>query len=107
MQSISRWMALSAVGVVLGLGGCASQSAQEELTMAKIVDLQKTGSVQPFNQLNTDVIARHPGSEVAHAALDKEGERYLYQATLVDPNKMEWYVEIDAKTGEPVTDRQV
>jgi uncharacterized membrane protein YkoI len=92
--------------VALGMTGCAHWGSQEDLPVTEISRLQSSGAVLPFNRLNAAVVARHPGSTVEHAALDKMGERYLYQASLSDPNKMQWFVELDAKTGETVTDQQ-
>ena len=60
----------------------------------------------PFSQLNAAAIARHPGSEVDHAALDKIGDHLLYQASLTDPNKMQWFVELDARNAMMVSDKQ-
>jgi uncharacterized membrane protein YkoI len=94
------------MAAALGVTGCAHWGSQEDLPVTEISRLQASGAVLPFNRLNAAVIARHPGSTVEHAALDKIGERYLYQASLNDPNKMQWFVELDAKTGEAVTDQQ-
>jgi len=101
-----RLFKLSVIGAVLAMAACADHGADEPLPASTVVGLQSTGQILPFNQLNAGVIARHPGSEVDHAALDKEGERFLFQAIVTDPYKMQWYVELDARTGQAVTDRQ-
>jgi uncharacterized membrane protein YkoI len=95
---------LAAAG--LALGGCANRGPDEDFPASTIAGLQQAGQVMPFSQLNAAVLARHPGSAVDHAALDKFGERYLYQASLTDPNKMQWFVELDARNATLVTDRQ-
>jgi len=106
-QSTRQWLACAAVVTAsFGFSGCAHWSAEEDLPVAEISRLQSSGAVMPFNQLNALVIARHPGSEVEHAALDKTLERFVYQASVVDTNKMQWFVELDAKTGATVTDQQ-
>jgi uncharacterized membrane protein YkoI len=103
-QSAYKWLACAAV--LLDVTGCSLWQGQEALPAREIAGYQASGTILPFNRLNAYVIARHPGSEVQHAALDKIGDRFLYQASLNDPNKMVWFVEIDAKTGETVTDQQ-
>ena len=90
----------------LTLGACSEWSNVEDLPVGTIANLQASGQVLPFNRLNSDVLARHPGSQVEHAALDKDGDHYVYQAELTDGNKMQWFVELDAKTGETLTDKQ-
>lgn len=99
-------LAIASAIAGLALGGCASRGPDEDFPASTIAGLQQSGQVLPFSQLNAGVIARHPGSEVDHAALDKFGEHYLYQASLTDPNKMQWFVELDAHTGAMVTDKQ-
>lgn len=108
-MNINNKLRLSAAvsTLALTLGACAGHSGpDEDFPAATISGLQQTGAVMPFAQLNAAVIARHPGSEVDHAALDKVGERYLYQASLTDPNKMQWFVELDAHNAMMVTDKQ-
>ena len=110
-QTVRSWLAFAGMAAVslgpsLALGGCADWGGQEDLPAAEISRMQASGEVLPFSRLNAAVLARHPGSEVQHAALDKIGDRFLYQASLADSNKMEWFVELDAKTGETVSDKQ-
>src|ERR1700756_4943250 len=89
----------------LAAGACSKWS-HEDLPAATIANLQASGQVLPFKLLNADVMARHPGSQVEHAAIDKDGDRWIYQARLTDVNKMQWFIELDAKTGDTVTDKQ-
>ena len=93
-------------GLGLTLGACASHGPDEDLPAATIAGWQQSGTVLPFSQLNAAAIARHPGSEVDHAALDKIGDHLLYQASLTDPNKMQWFVELDARNAMMVSDKQ-
>lgn len=107
MKPSVQWVTLAAAATLsLGAAGCANRQEVEDLTMPMITDLQAKGAVLPFSQLHAAVLARHPGSEVQHAALDEIDGRFLYQADLVDPYKMEWFVEIDARTAATVTDRE-
>ena len=106
-QSTHQWLACTTlVAASLGFSGCAHWSAEEDLPVSEISHLQASGALLPFNQLNAYVLARHPGGQVEHAALDKIGDQLLYQASVSDPNKMQWFVELDAKTGQTVTDKQ-
>jgi hypothetical protein len=100
-----HWLLLAACAS-LTLGACSEWSSVEDLPVGTIAALQASGQVLPFNRLNADILARHPGSQVEHAALDKSGDHYVYQAELTDINKMQWFVEIDAKTGDAITDKQ-
>jgi uncharacterized membrane protein YkoI len=107
----NKWPGLACAAgaaAVLGLAGCSAfGGGQEALPATEIAKLQASGTILPLNRLNAAVIARHPGGTVEHAALDKASDdRFLYQASISDPNKMVWYVELDAKTGEAITDQQ-
>ena len=106
-QSTHQWLACATlIAVSLGFSGCANWSAQEDLPVSEIRHLQASGALLPFNLLNADVLALHPGGQVEHAALDKIGDRLLYQASVSDSNKMQWFVELDARNGQTVTDKQ-
>jgi uncharacterized membrane protein YkoI len=101
------WLFAAVSGLALTLGACAgNRGPDEDLPAATITGWQQSGQVLPFSQLNAAVIARHPGCEVDHAALDKIGDRLLYQASVTDPNKMQWFVELDARNAMMVTDKQ-
>jgi uncharacterized membrane protein YkoI len=104
--STQKWLVCGAAVAALQLAGCAHWTAQEDLPAAEIARQQAAGAVLPFNKLNAAVIALHPGSEVSHAALDKIDGRFLYQVIEVDPNKLDWVVEVDARTGQTVTDKE-
>lgn len=106
MKPSVTWTTLAAAALMLGTAGCADRKPLDDLTMPMITDLQAKGAVLPFSQLHAAVLARHPGSEVQHAALDEIDGRFLYQADLIDHYKMEWFVEIDAKTAATITDRE-
>jgi uncharacterized membrane protein YkoI len=105
-QSTQKWLACAGAAAMLNLAGCAMFGGQEDLPASEIARMQSAGEVLPFSRLNAGVIARHPGSAVVHAALDKIGDRFLYQARLEDSNKLQWFVELDAKNGEVVTDKE-
>ena len=100
------WAFAAVPGLAFALGACAHHGPDEDLPAATIVGWQQSGQVLPFSQLNAAVIARHPGSEVDHAALDRIGDRLLYQASITDPNKMQWFVELDARNAMMVSDKQ-
>lgn len=100
------WLFAAVSASALTLDACAHHGPDEDLPAATIAAWQQSGQVLPFSQLNAAVIARHPGSEVDHAAIDRIGDRLLYQASLTDPNKMQWFVELDARNAMMVTDKQ-
>ena len=95
----------AASGLVM-LAGCSQMGSVEAISADTIDSLRTSGQILPFDRLNAYVLARHPGGQVEHAALDKLDDRYLYQALVTDPNKMQWFVELDAKSGGVVSDKQ-
>ena len=104
-KSRGWWLPLAA-GASLALGACSQWSKVEDLPASTIAGMQASGQVLSFNHLNAAVLARHPGSQVEHAAIDKDGDHWIYQAELTDTNKLQWFVELDAKTGDTLTDKQ-
>jgi uncharacterized membrane protein YkoI len=104
-KSRGWWLPLAAAAS-LALGACSQWGKVEDLPASTIANLQNSGQVLPFNRLNTYVIAHHPGSQVEHAAIDKDGDHWIYQAEVTDPNKLQWFVELNAKTGDTITDKQ-
>ena len=111
MQKVTRSQlrALWPVAVgfaALATAGCAANKPEGDLSMAMVTELETSGAVLPMDRLNSAVLQHHPNSQVEHAALDKDGDHYVYQALVTDRNKMQWFMELDARTGQPISDKE-
>lgn len=84
----------------------AAGAAQADVRPDQIPGLLKSGAVQDFEKLNKIATDKHPGFTIHDTELDQEANRYVYQVELRDAKGVEWDVDLDAKTGEVLKDKQ-
>ena len=96
---------LSALFAAITLTAVAG-AAQADIGPDEIVRLHKAGTVMDFEKLNKLALDKHPGFTVHDTELDKNVDRYVYQVELRDGKGAEWDVDLDAKTGEILKDKQ-
>jgi uncharacterized membrane protein YkoI len=72
----------------------------------EIVRLHKSGAVMDFEALNKTAQAKHPGATLKSTSLKNSYGRYIYKTELKDAQGVEWDVDLDAKTGEVLKDKQ-
>jgi uncharacterized membrane protein YkoI len=84
----------------------AAGAAQADVRPDLIPGLLKSGAVQDFEKLNKLALDKHPGFTIHDTELDQEANRYVYQVELRDAKGVEWDVDLDAKTGEVLKDKQ-
>lgn len=68
--------------------------------------LRDAGTIRDFEALNRTALAKHAGGSVYDSELELEHGRYLYKVDLKDAQGVKWDVELDAVTGEVLTDHQ-
>ncbi|WP_426808930.1 PepSY domain-containing protein [Pseudomonas sp. WOUb67] len=72
----------------------------------EISALEKAGTVQSLQKLADVAKAKHPGATITDSELENEYGRYILKVELRDAQNVEWDVDLDAKTGEVLKDKQ-
>lgn len=96
---------LNAVFATLTLTAAAGL-AQADIGPDEIVRLHKAGTVMDFEVLNKAALAKHPGATLHSTELENSYGRYIYQTEMRDTSGVKWDVDLDAKTGEVLKDKQ-
>ncbi|MDB6141411.1 MAG: peptidase [Pseudomonas sp.] len=96
---------LTALFAALALTAAAG-FAQAGVGPDEIVRLHKSGAVMDFEALNKAAQAKHPGATLKSTSLKNSYGRYVYKTELRDAQGVEWDVDLDAKTGEVLKDKQ-
>jgi uncharacterized membrane protein YkoI len=91
---------------LLGLAGFAY--ADDDIRRDEALKLAEAGTIKSFEELDNAVLALHPGATIEDSELELERDRYIYQVELraTGTPTQEWDVEIDAATGEVLSDRE-
>lgn len=85
----------------------AAGAAQADVRPDQIPGLLKSGAIMDFEQLNKLATDKHPGFTIHDTELDKDAQgNYIYQVELRDAKGVEWDVDVNAKTGAIVKDKQ-
>lgn len=84
----------------------AAGAAQADIGPDEVVRLHKAGTVMDFEKLNKMAVDKHPGFTIKDTELENHAGRYVYQVELHDGKGVEWDVDLDAKTGEILKDKQ-
>ncbi|MDR6919128.1 putative membrane protein YkoI [Pseudomonas sp. 3296] len=80
--------------------------AQADVRLDRIPQLVKEGKIKPLEELNQIAQKLHPGTTITDTDLDNHFDGYEYQVELRDTNGIEWDVELNATTGEVLSNRQ-
>jgi len=62
--------------------------------------LRDAGTIKSFELLNEVALAQHPGGRIEETELEEEYGRYIYQIELRDQQGLKWDLELDANSGE-------
>jgi uncharacterized membrane protein YkoI len=85
----------------------AAGAAQADVRPDLIPDLLKSGEIKDFKELNKIATDKHPGFTIHETELDKDNQgNYVYQVELRDAKGVEWDVDVNAKTGAVLKDKQ-
>jgi|GEM_PF-181776 len=103
MTKFSALFAAAALTLTAGL-------AQADVRPDLIPGLLKSGAIMDLEKLNQAALAQHPGTTAA-SITDTELEQtatgaYVYQVELRDSKGIEWDVDLDAKTGKVLSNKQ-
>ncbi|KTC35696.1 MAG: PepSY domain-containing protein [Pseudomonas sp.] len=103
MSKLSALLAATALTLTAGL-------AQADVRPDLIPGLLKSGAIMDLEKLNQAALAQHPGTSAANIT-DTELEQtaagaYVYQVELRDSKGIEWDVDLDAKTGKVLGNKQ-
>lgn len=88
------------------LAASASLAQARDLGPDEAVRLLKTGTIQPFETLNSTAQAKHPGATVRETELEEEYGRYIYQVELRDTQDVQWDVHLNAANGQVLKDER-
>jgi uncharacterized membrane protein YkoI len=103
MKTLTALFAAAALTVTAGL-------AQADVRPDQIQGLLTSGAIMDFEKLNQAALAQHPGSTAANITdteLDQTAAgAYVYQVEIRDAKGVEWDVDLDAKTGKVLSNKQ-
>lgn len=97
---------LTALFATALLAATATLAQADDLGPDKAMQLLKAGTIQPFETLNAEAQAKHPGSTIHETELEEEYGRYIYQVELRDAQGVKWDVHLDAANGQVLKDHQ-
>ena len=99
MKTLTALFAATALTLTAGL-------AQADVRPDQIPGLLQSGAVKPFEQLNKDALAKHPGATINDTELDHNNSGVLvYEVDLTDTAGKKFEVKLDAKTGAVLEDK--
>lgn len=99
MKTLNVLLATAALTLTAGL-------AQADVRPDHIPGLLKSGAIMDFDKLNQAAQAKHPGGSIVDTELDHKAGRYVYEVEVLDAKGVKWDVDLDAKTGEVIQDKQ-
>lgn len=99
MKALNVLFAATALTLTAGL-------AQADVRPDHIQGLLKSGEITSFEKLNQAALAKHPGATIQDTELDHKLGKLVYEVELTDAKGVQWDVELDAKTGAVLQDKQ-
>lgn len=103
MKTLTALFAATALTLTAGL-------AQADVRPDLIPGLLKAGTILDLEKLNQTALAQHPGTTAANIT-DTELEHsaaagYVYQVELRDAKGVKWEIDLDAKSGKVLSNKQ-
>ncbi|MGY2341532.1 PepSY domain-containing protein [Pseudomonas sp. SDO5532_S415] len=99
MKTLTALFAAATLTLTAGL-------AQADVPVDQIPQLVKDGKIKPLEELNQIVLKLHPGATITDSDLDHHFNGYEYEVELLDANKVEWDVDLNAATGEVLKNKK-
>jgi len=93
--------AFAAVFALLASGVRAGDDKDQD----RVRDAVRAGEVMPFDALRERLRRSHPG-DVLELELEREHERWIYEVKLLQPDGRIVKLEVDARSGEVLRERQ-
>ncbi|MCI3946236.1 peptidase [Pseudomonas syringae] len=72
----------------------------------EVLRLSDAGTLQSSERLDAKALSKHPGASIIGTQLKNIYGRYVYNVELRDAQDIEWYLEIDAATGQVYRNHQ-
>ncbi|MDY7565541.1 PepSY domain-containing protein [Pseudomonas sp. RTC3] len=98
--------AVTALLTVAALTFTAGIALARDLGPGEALKLRDAGTIQSFEKLDADALAKHPGSAITDTGLEEEYGKHVYQVELRDLQGVDWDVEVDAASGQVLKDHQ-
>ena len=95
---------VASLAVLVLLAFCSSLAARD-LNQDEALALRQQGVILPLEQLLQQAMARHPGSRLLEAELEKKHGEYAYEVELVTTEGVVREIELDASTGKLLKDK--
>lgn len=92
--------------VVLVLLAFCSSLAARDLNQDEALALRQQGVILPLEQLLQQAMARHPGSRLLEAELEKKHGQYAYEVELVTTEGVVREIKLDATNGTLIKDEE-
>lgn len=80
--------------------------AARDLNQDEALALRQQGVILPLEQLLQQAMARHPGSRLLEADLEKKHGQYAYEVELVTTDGVVREIKLDASTGVLIKDEE-
>ncbi len=77
-----------------------------DLNQDEALALRQQGVILPLEQLLQQAMARHPGSRLLEADLEKKHGQYAYEVELVTTDGVVREIKLDASTGVLIKDEE-
>ncbi|WP_339420011.1 MULTISPECIES: PepSY domain-containing protein [unclassified Pseudomonas] len=90
---------------LLLLAFCSSLAARD-LDQDEALVLRQNGVILSLEQLLDQAMARHPGSRLLEAELEKKHGKYAYEVELVTAEGVVREIKLDASTGALIKDEE-
>jgi uncharacterized membrane protein YkoI len=89
--------------IILALAAIMTTSvAFADVSDSEAIKLRESGTIKDVKVLNDIAVKQYPGTTVESTELDLDNGIYVYDVDLVDANKADFNVKINAATGEVI-----
>lgn len=100
MKAVTALLTAAALTLTAGIAHARDLGPGEALR------LRDAGTIQSFEKLDAEALAKHPGSAITDTGFEEEFGKHVYQVELRDPQGVDWDVEVDAASGQVLKDHQ-
>ncbi|MCF4998623.1 peptidase [Pseudomonas syringae] len=97
---------LTALSLASLIGMTASVAHARDLGPDEAQALHDAGTIAPYDQLNANALAKHPGATITDTELEEKYGKFIYQVDMRDAQGIEWDLELDAVSGQVLKDHQ-
>lgn len=94
------------IKLTVAIGFCliANFAQAYQVNDIEVLQLVRNGVLKDPSKLTQVALEKHKGSKVREGGeLKQIYGRYVYRVALLDPKKIKWNVDLDAETGEVIS----